>query len=118
MPNSTAAAPLTTSSTRRIISTTPAASSRLSLLFNRMSPSADRRDHGSGILYTQSWLGHLEALGTRVINGSKAFRYETSKALQTLPAPLARLSRTRKPASSTIPKHAVAAAEGLRFPWW
>src|ERR1700685_822759 len=26
---------------------------RLAVLFNRMSPSADRRDHGSGILYTQ-----------------------------------------------------------------
>jgi D-ala D-ala ligase C-terminus len=88
---------------------------RLSVVFNRMSPSADRRDHGSGILYTQSWLGHLEALGTRVINGSKAFRYETSKALQLsllhslgLPFPKARVLHD--------PKHAVEASEGLRFP--
>jgi hypothetical protein len=88
---------------------------RLRVVFNRMSPSADRRDHGSGILYTQSWLGHLEALGTRVINGSKAFRYETSKALQLsllhslgLPFPKARVLHN--------PKHAVEASEGLRFP--
>ncbi len=88
---------------------------RLGLVFNRMSPSADRRNHGSGILYTQSWLGHLEALGTRVINGSKAFRYETSKALQLsllhslgIPFPKARVLHD--------PKHAVEASEGLRFP--
>jgi hypothetical protein len=88
---------------------------RLKVVFNRMSPSADRRNHGSGILYTQSWLGHLEALGTRVINGSKAFRYETSKALQLsllhslgLPFPKARVIHD--------PKHAVEASEDLRFP--
>jgi hypothetical protein len=88
---------------------------RLRVVFNRMSPSADRRNHGSGILYTQSWLGHLEALGTRVINGSKAFRYETSKALQLsllhslgIPFPKARVMHD--------PKHAVEASEGLRFP--
>src|SRR6202167_2734850 len=88
---------------------------RLKVVFNRMSPSADRRNHGSGILYTQSWLGHLEALGTRVINGSKAFCYETSKALQLsllhslgLPFPKARVLHD--------PKHAVEACQGLRFP--
>jgi hypothetical protein len=88
---------------------------RLRVVFNRMSPSADRRSHGSGILYTQSWLGHLEALGTRVINGSRAFRYETSKALQLsllhslgLPFPKARVIHN--------PKNAVEASEGLRFP--
>jgi hypothetical protein len=88
---------------------------RLRLIFNRMSPSADRRNHGSGIFYTQSWLGYLEALGTRVINGSKAFRYETSKALQLsllhslgLPFPKARVIHDSR--------HAVEASEGLRFP--
>jgi D-ala D-ala ligase C-terminus len=85
------------------------------VLFNRMSPSADRRSHGSGIFYTQSWLGHHEAQGRRVINGSKAFRYETSKALQLsllhslgLPFPKARVIHD--------PKHAVEASRGLRFP--
>lgn len=88
---------------------------RLRVIFNRMSPSADRRNHGSGIFYTQSWLSHHEALGSRVINGSKAFRYETSKALQLsllysldLPFPKARVIHD--------PKHAVEASEGLRFP--
>jgi D-ala D-ala ligase C-terminus len=88
---------------------------RLRLIVNRMSPSADRRNHGSGIFYTQSWLGHLEAMGSRVINGSKAFRYETSKALQLsllhslgLPFPKARVIHD--------PKLAVEASEGLRFP--
>jgi D-ala D-ala ligase C-terminus len=88
---------------------------RLRVVFNRMSPSADRRNHGSAIFYTQSWLSHHEALGSRVINGSKAFRYETSKALQLsllhslgLPFPKARVIHD--------PKHAVDASEGLRFP--
>jgi D-ala D-ala ligase C-terminus len=88
---------------------------RLGLVFNRMSPSADRRDHGSGILYTQSWLGHLEALGTRVINGSRAFRYETSKALQ---LSLLRSLGVPFPKSRVLhnPKNALEASEGLRFP--
>jgi hypothetical protein len=88
---------------------------RLRLIVNRMSPSADRRNHGSGIFYTQSWLGHQEAMGSRVINGPKAFRYETSKALQLsllhslgLPFPKSRVIHD--------PRHAVEASEGLRFP--
>jgi ribosomal protein S6-L-glutamate ligase RimK-like protein len=86
-----------------------------SLVFNRMSPSAYRRGHGQGIFYTQSYLAHLEAQGKRVINGSKAFRYETSKALQlsllaslNLPYPKARVINH--------PSQAVQASEGLRFP--
>jgi glutathione synthase/RimK-type ligase-like ATP-grasp enzyme len=85
------------------------------VLFNRMSPSADRREHGSAILYTQSYLGHLELSGTRVINGSKAFKYETSKALQLsllqslhLPFPKSRVIHDGG--------HAAEASEGLRFP--
>jgi len=88
---------------------------RLGVIFNRMSPSADRRNHGSGIFYTRSWISHQEALGNRVINGSKAFRYETSKALQLsllgslgLPFPKARVIHDAK--------HAVEASQGLRFP--
>ena len=53
-----------------------------SLLFNRMSPSAYLRGHGQGIFYTLAYLEHLERLGTRVINGRKAFAIEISKALQ------------------------------------
>jgi hypothetical protein len=85
------------------------------VVFNRMSPSADRRGHGSGIFYTQSWLGHLEALGIRVINGSQAFRYETSKALQ-----LTLLHSLGLPFPKACVIHdvklAAAASERLRFP--
>lgn len=88
---------------------------RYSLLFNRMSPSAYRRGHGQGIFYTQYYLAHLEQRGKRVVNGQKAFRYETSKALQLslleslgLPYPKSRVINS--------PEDAVAAAKGLRFP--
>ncbi|HLJ89108.1 MAG TPA: hypothetical protein VKZ53_19975 [Candidatus Angelobacter sp.] len=86
-----------------------------SLLFNRMSPSAYRRGHGQGIFYTLYYLAHLEQRGKRIVNGQKAFRYETSKALQLslleslcLPYPKARVINH--------PGDAVAASEGLRFP--
>ena len=52
-----------------------------SVLFNRMSPSAYKREHGSGIFYTLAYLGDTELKGVRVVNGSKAYRYELSKAL-------------------------------------
>lgn len=52
------------------------------LLFNRMSASAYLRGHGNAVFYTRHYLRHLERLGVRVVNGSRAFDYETSKALQ------------------------------------
>ena len=52
------------------------------LLFNRMSASSYLRGHGDAIFYTRQYLRHLERLGVRVVNGSRAFDYETSKALQ------------------------------------
>ena len=88
---------------------------RFSLVFNRMSPSAYLRGRSHNILYTQHYLGHLEQLGVRVINGATAFRNETSKALQLsllrslgLPFPAARVINH--------PTQAPAAAQGLRFP--
>jgi hypothetical protein len=85
------------------------------VLFNRMSPSADRRNHGSAIFHTLAWLGQLELQGIRVLNGTTAFRYEVSKALQLsllsslgIPYPKSRVIHD--------PRHAVAAAEGLRYP--
>src|SRR5580658_2390142 len=85
------------------------------VLFNRMSPSADRRQHGSAIFHTLAWLGQLELQGIRVLNGTTAFRYEVSKALQLsllsslgIPYPKSRVIHD--------PRHAVAAAEGLRYP--
>src|SRR6266403_829999 len=53
-----------------------------SLLFNRMSASAYLRGNSSGIFFTHSYLAHLEAAGVRVVNGSRAFTLETSKARQ------------------------------------
>ena len=52
------------------------------LLFNRMSASAYLRGHGNAVFYTRHYLRHLERRGVRVVNGSRAFDYETSKALQ------------------------------------
>jgi hypothetical protein len=88
---------------------------RFALVFNRMSPSAYLRGRSHNILYTQHYLGHLEQLGVRVINGATAFRNETSKALQLsllrslgLPFPAARVINH--------PSQAPAAAKGLRYP--
>jgi hypothetical protein len=53
-----------------------------SLFFNRMSASAYLRGNGKGIFFTHNYLAHLEASGVRIINGSRAFAVETSKALQ------------------------------------
>jgi hypothetical protein len=88
---------------------------RYSLVFNRMSPSAYLRGRAHTILYTQQYLAHLEQLGVKVINGTDAFRIETSKAQQLslltslgLPFPRARVINH----GSAAP----AAAEGFRFP--
>ena len=85
------------------------------VVFNRMSPSAYLRGHGQGIFYTVQYLDYLENLGTRVINGQKAFAIEISKARQlslldslNLPYPRARVINH--------PALAVAASQGLRFP--
>src|SRR6266403_1198791 len=59
-----------------------AASSDFSLFFNRMSASAHLRGNSSGIFFTHDYLEHLEAVGVRVLNGSRAFALETSKASQ------------------------------------
>ena len=86
-----------------------------SLLFNRMSPSAWTRGKAHSIFYTLNYLAHLEQTGMRVVNGSHAFRVETSKALQ-----LSLLQSLGLPyPRSRVINHALeapAAAQGLRFP--
>ncbi|HEX9106936.1 MAG TPA: hypothetical protein VF832_06905 [Longimicrobiales bacterium] len=86
-----------------------------SLFFNRMSPSAYLRGRGHEIFYTLQYLAHLESEGVRVVNGTKAYTTELSKARQLdliaslgLPGPRARVI--------SQPRQAPAAAEGLRFP--
>ncbi|MBA3833381.1 MAG: hypothetical protein H0X34_16120 [Chthoniobacterales bacterium] len=88
---------------------------RYALFFNRMSPSAYLRDGGSAIFHTLNLLAHLERVGTRAINGLRAFTYEISKARQlTLLAALG----LPGPRSRVIHRgaDAPAAADGLRFP--
>jgi glutathione synthase/RimK-type ligase-like ATP-grasp enzyme len=85
------------------------------VLFNRMSPSANSRGHGSGIFHTLAYLEHLELNGVRVLNGVKAFRYEISKAAQ---HSLLQSLGLRFLPSRVIHRssQAVAAAAGLRYP--
>jgi len=93
----------------------PADRPPLDLVFNRMSPSAWLRGHGDAVFYTHHFLAHLERHGVRVVNGTRAFQAETSKALQLsvlrelgLPYPRARVIND--------PTDAPAAAEALEFP--
>jgi len=85
------------------------------VVFNRMSPSAYLRGHGHGIFYTLQYLNHLESLGTRVINGEKAFGIEISKARQ---LSLLESLNLAYPRALVInhPSLALAASENLRFP--
>jgi len=86
-----------------------------SLAFNRMSPSAYLRDGVQGIFYTRHLLAHLDRLGYRTLNGSRAFDFETSKAKQLVLLESLGLDYPRSRVfnhSSQIEK----ALEGLRFP--
>jgi glutathione synthase/RimK-type ligase-like ATP-grasp enzyme len=78
------------------------------LLFNRMSPSAWNRGRGDAIFSTRDFVAH-------VFNGSRAFGFETSKALQ-----VSLLHRLRLPVPRTRvvnhPSLLGDAARNLRFP--
>ena len=85
------------------------------LLFNRMSASAYLRGSGNAIFYTISYLENLERLGVRVLNGSKSFQLEISKALQaSLLASLGIKSPKTRIANS--PERLIDAASDLAFP--
>lgn len=86
-----------------------------SLVFNRASPSAYLRSEAESTFYTLDWLRHLERRGVEVVNGSKVYSIEISKAFQLdileelgLPYP-----RTRVINSAAL---AAEAADGLRYP--
>lgn len=85
------------------------------VLLNRMSPSAWLRGGGATIAYTTHLLAHLERVGVRVVNGSSAWRTETSKAWQI--SLLASLGLPH-PRSRAIhdPAQAPAAAREIGFP--
>ncbi len=52
------------------------------VFLNRMSPSSHTRGHQDGVRFLGEYLGHLEAYGRRVLNGSQAFALEMSKIRQ------------------------------------
>lgn len=93
----------------------PARRPEFDLVVNRMSPSAWLRGHGHAVFYAHQFLAHLERYGVRVINGTRAYQAETSKALQLsvlrelgLPFPAARVIHD--------PADAPVAAAELEFP--
>jgi len=86
-----------------------------SLVFNRMSPSAWQRGMAHGIFYTLNYLAHLEEKGVRVVNGSRAFTHEISKALQYTVLETLGLQYPRARVINH-PSQALAAAEGIGYP--
>jgi hypothetical protein len=85
------------------------------VLFNRMSPSAYLRGGTAAIHFTRHLLTWLEGRGVRVINGTRAYETEISKAsqmelLHRLGLPFPRTRVVHDPAG--LPK----AAEGFLFP--
>jgi len=90
-------------------------SSPYSVVVNRASPSAYLRGHGQSTFHTLHWLKHLERLGVPVVNGSKIYGFELSKAVQ-----LDALAELGLPAPRSVvindPSLAVAAATDLRYP--
>ncbi len=86
-----------------------------SVVFNRASPSAYLRGRANTTFYTLDWMRHLERIGVEVVNGSKAYAMELTKAGQLdllaslgLGYPRARVVNS--------PAAALAAADALRFP--
>ncbi len=89
--------------------------SRFDVVVNRMSPSAWLRGNGSALYAAPDYLAHLERSGVRVINGTRAFAFETSKARQL--GLLAELGiRHPRARVFTEAADAVAAADGLEYP--
>lgn len=85
------------------------------LLFNRMSPSAHLRGLPGAVSWAKSFLAVRERRGQRVVNGTRAFAFETSKALQValfdelgVAHPSTRMVHTRA--------RLIAAAQEIGFP--
>src|SRR5580765_1528899 len=85
------------------------------LLFNRMSPSAWKRGHAEAIFSARDYIAHVESRGIPVVNGTRAFAVETSKALQVSLLERLRLPVPRTPAVNH-PSLLLGASRGLRFP--
>src|SRR5258708_30621280 len=80
-----------------------------------MSPSAFLRGHGNAIFFVREFLRHMEEIGVPVLNGSRAYEVETSKALQ---LDIFERLGVNYPRARVInhPAEAVAAAQGLTYP--
>jgi hypothetical protein len=52
------------------------------LVVNRVSPSSYLRGHTAAIFHALQYLGHLEALSVPIVNGTRAYEMELSKARQ------------------------------------
>ena len=85
------------------------------LVVNRMSPSSHRRGHGNGIFAVHDYLAQLEESGVEVVNGSRAYAVEISKARQ---LDLFRRCGVEYPKARVVnhPSRVVDAARGLQFP--
>src|SRR5919198_6052468 len=94
----------------------PAARSEpYALVVNRVSPSSYLRGHRQAIFFAQQYLAHLEQLGVPIVNGSRAYSFELSKARQLnllaalgLPHPASRVGND--------PQQLVEGARQLEFP--
>ncbi|HET8567909.1 MAG TPA: hypothetical protein VFM93_02855 [Candidatus Limnocylindria bacterium] len=86
-----------------------------SLAVNKVSPSSFLRGHAASLAFARQFIPYLEERGIPVVNGSDAFRLETSKAQQLLL--LHRLGiRAPRAHVATDADRIVDAALGLRFP--
>ncbi len=86
-----------------------------SIVINRASPSAYLRGHGQSTFHTLHWLKHLERIGTPVVNGSKVYGLELSKATQADVLAELGLAFPRTVVVND-PSQVVAAATDLRYP--
>jgi hypothetical protein len=85
------------------------------LVFNRASPSSYLRGNLGTIFSTWSWLSHLDRIGIPVVNGSRIFSHEISKARQLNALEELGVAYPRARVINSVDA-AVSASRGLRFP--
>jgi glutathione synthase/RimK-type ligase-like ATP-grasp enzyme len=88
---------------------------RYGMVVNRMSPSSWLRGAGSALFFTLNYLAYLDEIGTPVLNGHRAYRYEISKAAQCSLFAKLGLSYPRTRVINDA-REACRAVEGLTFP--
>jgi hypothetical protein len=92
-----------------------ARSSPYDLVVNRVSPSSYLREHGQAIFHAYQYLSHLEELGVPVVNGTRAYGLELSKARQLSLLARLGLPHPRSRVVNAVEQIAPAAAE-LEYP--